>query len=106
MRPRRMAGEGGFMITQEQKRAQGRARTDRYRARLEGGIRFRFQIEITAKRTSDWIARGALPPDAFANEAAVRGHVGRIVRHGNAGPMLPPGRPFEAPVAERGLSSS
>jgi hypothetical protein len=46
MWPRRMAGEGGFMIAQEQKRAQGRERTDRYRARLEEGIRFRFQVPL------------------------------------------------------------
>ena len=102
-----MAEEGGFLITQEQKRAQGRERTDRCRARLKDGIRFRFQVPITAKRISDWMARGALGPDAFVNEAAVRWYVEKIIRHGNAGSMLPAGRPFEAaPAAEHGRSPS
>ena len=60
------------MITQEQKRARGRERTDRYRARLEEAIRFRFQVPSTARRISDWIARGALDPDAVGFDSSSR----------------------------------
>ena len=105
MRSRRMAGEGGFMIAQEQKRAQGRARSEHYRARLKDGIRFQFQIPITERRISDWIASGALGPDAFVNEAAVRAHVERIICYGNAAPTpLLGGPPEPLPPIEHKLS--